>query len=563
MSSTPSVVLKPRRADAPLIAESTDWPSWTLTPRQLCDLELLMNGGFAPLTSFMGRQDYESVCARLRLTDGSLWPLPVVLDVPDDLAATLQGGATLALRDTEGTLLAALRVTDVWMPDRIAEAHAVYGTVSASHPGVDVLLNHTARWYVGGRLEEVQRPIHHDFQSLRLTPEEVRADFAARGWTRVVAFESRNPMTRAHDAIVRRVMRDVEAALLLHPVFGVRKPGDLDPYATARSFHTTIAHLPPGRARLALLPHAARLAGPREALLGALIRRNFGCTHFIVGRDHAGPGVGQDGGWFYDEYAACDLLETHRAELGIAVVPVPKYVYVKDLDRHIPRSEVVPGSTVLQMSHTDLRHRLEAGLDIPHWFMAGDIADQVRAAHPPRSERGLTIFFTGLSGAGKSTVASLLAVRLNETGERLVTLLDGDVVRRHLSSELGFSKEDRDLNIRRIGFVASEVARHRGIAICAPIAPYDQVRKEVRQMADAAGGFILVHLTTPLEVCEQRDPKGLYAKARAGLVSHFTGVSDPYEEPADAELKINTATTSAEAAVALILTFLRARGYLR
>jgi sulfate adenylyltransferase len=555
--------LKSQPADARPLNESSRWPSWTLTRRQLCDLELLMNGGFAPLSSFMTRADYESVCEQLHLANGALWPLPIVLDLPDELAGTLHQSSTLALRDGEGRLLAALHVSDVWAPDRIAEAQAVFGTVDPAHPGVDALLNQTNRWYVGGRLEALEAPTHHDFAALRMTPAALRADFAARGWTRVAAFESRNAMTRAHEAIARRVMRETEAALLLHPVFGARRRGDLEPYATVRSFQTALAHLPAGRARLALLPHAVRFAGPREALLGALVRRNFGCTHFVAGRDHAGPGVDRDGRPFYDEYAACELLDRYRSELGITIVPVPHYVYAKELDRHLPRADAPSGTTILELSFADLRHRLDAGLEIPDWFMARDIAAEIKAAHPPRWQQGLTVFFTGLSGAGKSTLSHMLAVRLQETGHRPVTELDGDVVRKHLSSELGFSREHRDLNIHRIGFVASEITKHRGIAICAPIAPYDRVRKAVRQMIEEVGGFVLVHLTTPLAVCEQRDTKGLYAKARAGLLPQFTGVSDPYEEPSDAELRIDTGTMTADAALDEILRFLRARGFVR
>jgi sulfate adenylyltransferase len=547
---------------AELKADSAHWVSWDLTPRQLCDLELLAVGGFSPLDGFMTRAPYESVCATMRLPDGTLWPIPITLDVTEAVAAKLSRGDRLALRDPEGVMLAALHVEDVWTPDPHLEAEAVYGTTSTEHPGVATLLQRTHPVRVGGRLEVLQTPTHYDFRALRLTPAELRAQFARDGWTRVVAFQTRNPMHRAHQELTLRAAREAGAKLLIHPVVGMTKPGDVDHYTRVRCYRSLLASYPPGTVRLSLLPLAMRMAGPREAVWHAIIRRNYGCTHFIVGRDHAGPGADSAGRPFYGPYDAQNLLRQHEKEIGIEMVPFRTMVYVADRDQYYPEDEVPKGSRVLNISGTELRRRLAQGGEIPSWFTFPAIAEELRRSHPPRARQGFTVFFTGLSGSGKSTIANVLLVRFLEMGGRPVTLLDGDLVRKHLSSELGFSKEHRDINIRRIGYVASEITKNGGIAICAPIAPYDSVRKEVRAMVEAGGGFILVHLATPLDTCEARDRKGLYAKARAGLVQQFTGISDPYEAPQDAEVEIDTSEVPPDQAAELIVSLLRERGYL-
>ncbi len=554
------LLVDPDRA-AELKLASRDWQSWDLTPRQLCDLELLLDGGFSPLGGFLTRQDYELVCAAMRLANGTLWPIPVVLDVPESVAGVLDAGASLALRDPEGLLLAALRVEDVWRPDREAEAHAVYGTTNREHPGVGHLLDRTHPWYVGGRLEGVQLPVHYDFRSLRLTPRELRAEFARLGWRRVVAFQTRNPLHRAHQELTLRAAKEAQANLLIHPVVGMTRPGDVDHYTRVRCYQAVLDRYPPHTVKLSLLPLAMRMAGPREALWHAIIRKNYGCTHFIVGRDHAGPGADSRGRPFYDPYAAQSRLREHEEELGVGMVPFRTMVYVEEMDAYVPEDAVPSGTRALTISGTELRHRLARGGDIPGWFTFPEVARELRRSQPPRYRQGFTVFFTGLSGAGKSTVANVLLTKLLEMGGRPVTILDGDIVRRHLSSELGFSKAHRDINIRRIGFVASEITKNGGIAICAPIAPYDSVRKEVRAMIEALGGFVLVHVATPLPVCEQRDRKGLYAKARAGLIKEFTGVSDPYEPPADADVVLDTTDTTPEEAAQEILLHLERLGY--
>ena len=551
-----------REEAAELKRESMEMLSWDLTPRQLCDLELLANGGFSPLTGFMDRTDYASVCSSLRLADGVLWPLPIALDVPEELASRIPSGGRLALRDPEGLMLAVLECTDVWKPDREAEAEQVYGTASEEHPGVDYLLNETRPWYVGGKIRAIQLPEHHDFLSLRLAPGELRWEFARLGWRRVMAFQTRNPMHRAHYELTLRAVREEEANLLIHPVAGLTRPGDIDHYARVRCYQKLLPHYPQHTARLALLPLAMRMAGPREALWHALIRRNYGCTHLIVGRDHAGPGSDSSGKAFYGPYDAQELLAEHREEIGVAVVPFKMMVYVPDRDAYEPLDRVPEGVRTLSLSGTELRERLADGREIPAWFTFPEVAEELRRHHPPRSRQGFTVFFTGLSGAGKSTIAKALQGKFLEMGGRPVTLLDGDIVRKNLSSELGFSKEHRDINIRRIGFVASEITKNRGIAICAPIAPYDSVRKQVRRMISPLGGMILVYVSTPLAVCERRDRKGLYAKARAGIIKEFTGISDPYEPPQDADVTMDTTDTMPEEATQQILLHLEREGYI-
>jgi sulfate adenylyltransferase len=557
-----NLIVAPERA-AELKSNSREWPSWDLTGRQICDLELLMNGGFSPLRGFMTRADYEGVCSSMHLANGVIWPMPITLDVTEDFAKTVKPGSTkIALRDPEGVMLAVLHVEEVWQPDRKAEAQSVFGSTSAAHPGVDYLLNKGNSWYIGGQVEGLQLPSRYDFKNLRLTPAELRNEFARMGWRRVVAFQTRNPMHRAHQELTFRAAKTVEANLLIHPSVGMTKPGDVDYFTRVRCYQLLLSKYPQGTVKLSLLPLAMRMGGPREAIRHALIRKNHGVTHFIVGRDHAGPGKDTDGKNFYGPYEAQELFKKHESEIGVTMVPFNMMVFLEDENKYVPDNEVKPGARVLNISGTELRSRLNEGRDIPGWFTYPEVVHELRRSYPPRHQQGVTIFFTGLSGSGKSTIANVLLTKFLEVGGRPVTLLDGDLVRKHLSSELGFSKEHRDINIRRIGYVASEITKNGGVAICAPIAPYDATRKAVRQMIEPNGGFILVHVATPVEVCEQRDRKGLYAKARAGILKEFTGISDPYEVPADADLVINTADLTAEEAAQEIILHLEQQGFI-
>ena len=556
-------LLLDREQAADTKAESRDFPSWDLTPRQICDLEMLLNGGFSPLTGFMNKADYESVCENMHLTNGTLWPMPITLDVTEAFAKNLKPGSTkIALRDAEGVMIAILHVEDVWQPDREAEAKSVFKTTSVVHPGVGYLMNRSNPWYVGGKLQGLQLPSHYDFKTLRLTPAELRDDFAKSGWRRIVAFQTRNPMHRAHVELTFRAAKQVEASLLIHPAVGMTRPGDVDYFTRVRCYQLLVGKYPAGTAKLSLAPFAMRMGGPRECIWHALIRKNYGCSHLIVGRDHAGPGKDSDGKPFYGPYDAQELFTKHQEEIGVTQVPFQMMVYLEDRDKYFPENEVPKEARVLNLSGTELRNRLNEGREIPSWFTFPEVATELRRSFPPRHKQGLTVFFSGLSGAGKSTIANVLMTKFLETGGRPVTLLDGDLVRKHLSSELGFSKEHRDINIRRIGYVASEITKNGGIAICAPIAPYDATRKDVRAMIEPVGGFSLVHLSPSVDVCEQRDRKGLYAKARAGILKEFTGISDPYEEPSDAEVRINTAELSPEEAAQEIILHLEREGFI-
>ena len=540
-----------------------DYVSWDLTDRQLCDLELILNGAFSPLEGFLTRAEYDGVVADMRLPSGVLWPIPIMLDVTEESADGLSEGDPVALRDAEGVLVATMRVTDIWTPDRAAEARLVFGTEDTLHPGVNTLLNGTNPVYVGGPVTGVEPPTHYDFKLLRDSPAELRGRFRKLGWRKVVAFQTRNPMHRAHFELTWRAARDTEANLLIQPVVGMTKPGDIDHYTRVRCYEHILEQYPEQTTTLSLLNLAMRMAGPREALWHAIIRKNYGCTHLIVGRDHAGPGANADGEPFYGPYDAQDLLKRHQDELDISMVPFQQMVYVEDKGEYVPVDETAPEQKILTITGTEFRRRLQEGADIPDWFSFPKVIAELRDSYPPRYEQGYTVFFTGLSGSGKSTIANALLVKLLEHGGRRVTLLDGDIVRKNLSSELGFSKEHRDLNILRIGYVASEITKNGGIAICAPIAPYAETRREVRETIEPLGGFIEIHVATPLEVCEARDRKGLYAKARAGLIEEFTGISDPYEEPENPELRIDTQSLSPDLAAHQILVKLESLGYIR
>jgi sulfate adenylyltransferase len=525
---------------------------------------MIINDGFAPLRGFLDKKDYEHVCKDMRLADGTLWPMPVTLDADEKIAKSLEQGDKVELRDQEGVVLAVLTVGDVWKPDKGKEANQVYKTNDTAHPAVDYLHNKAGDYYVGGELEAKELPTYYDFNEHRYTPKELKEHFKKMGWAKVVAFQTRNPMHRAHVELTLRATKDTQANLLIHPVVGMTKPGDVDHYTRVRVYQEVLKNYPQSTAMIALLPLAMRMGGPREALWHMIIRKNYGVTHFIVGRDHAGPGKNSKGEDFYGPYEAQKLAQRHAKEIGVEVVPFQMMVYVQELDKYMPIDDVPQDMEHSSISGTQLRALLNDGKPLPEWFTYQEVAKELQKTHKPRYEKGLTVFFTGLSGAGKSTIANALMVKLMELGKRSVTLLDGDVVRKHLSSELGFSKEHRDINVKRIGYVASEIAKHGGIALCAPIAPYDSVRKDVRDMVTGSGGgFILVHVATPLDECEKRDRKGLYKAARAGKIKEFTGISDPYEGPKDAEITLDTIKYNSEELANQVLLYLEREGYIK
>ncbi|PCJ75671.1 MAG: adenylyltransferase [Rhodobacteraceae bacterium] len=523
-----------------LKVEAGDLPSWDLTARQLCDLELLMNGGFNPLKGFLSQEDYDGVVKDMRLANGALWPMPINLDVSDVFAATVESGQDIALRDPEGVILAILSITDKWNPDKSVEAKGVFGTDDIAHPAVNYLHNTAGKTYLGGPITGIQAPVHYDYRGRRNTPNELRTFFRKMGWRRVVAFQTRNPLHRAHQELTFRAAKEAQANLLIHPVVGLTKPGDIDHFTRVRCYEAVLDKYPSSTTSLSLLNLAMRMGGPREAVWHGLIRANHGCTHFIVGRDHAGPGKNSDGNDFYGPYDAQELFRKHEDEIGVEMVDFKHMVYVQEKAQYEPIDEVDKSLTILNISGTELRRRLMEGLDIPDWFSFPNVVTELRRTRPAKSKQGFTLFFTGLSGSGKSTIANAVMVKMMEMGGRPVTLLDGDVVRKNLSSELGFSKKHRDLNIRRIGYVASEITKNGGIAICAPIAPYTATRRAVREEIESFGTFIEVHVSTSLEECERRDRKGLYKLAREGKIKEFTGISDPYEAPTKAELVVDT-----------------------
>jgi len=542
-----------------LRARAAGLPRVQLSLRNVCDLELLSTGAFSPLERFMGRADYLRVLEEMRLASGALFPLPVTLGAGRDAGVVLD--AEVALADAYGNILAVMRVEEIYEWDREREARLAYGTNDTRHPTV-AEMNSWGELYISGRLRVLALPKYYDFRPLRLGPAEVRERLAALGLPNVVAFQTRNPLHRAHEELTVRAARAVDGALLLHPTVGLTKPGDIDHYTRVRSYKVLAErYYDPRRALLALLPLAMRMAGPREALWHALIRRNYGANHFIVGRDHASPGLDSRGRPFYGPYDAQELVARHGAELGVTPLTFSEMVYLPDEGRYEESTSVRPGARTDSISGTQVREQyLERGRALPRWFTRPEVASVLAQAHPPRHRRGFCLWFTGLSGAGKSTTAEILTVKLLEHG-RQVTVLDGDVVRTHLSKGLGFSKEDRDTNIRRIGFVAAEIARHGGGVICAAVSPYRSTRNECRAMF-GPDRFVEIFVDTPLEVCEARDAKGMYQQARAGLIKNFTGIDDPYEEPLSPEIRIDAVGRPAEENAELILSYLVEQGFI-
>ena len=536
---------------------------WDLTARQICDLELLMNGAFNPLKGFLGRDDYNNVLDHLRLKDGTLWPIPITLDVSELFAETIKIGDSIALCDQEGVILAKMEISDKWTPDKSYEAKKVFGTVDDFHPGVDYLINNSGNIYLGGAIKGIEAPNHYDFRDRRNTPNELRSHFAKIGWKKIVAFQTRNPLHRAHQELTFLAAKEVEANLLIHPVVGLTKPGDIDHFTRVRCYEAVLNHYPTSTTSLSLLNLAMRMAGPREALWHGLIRKNYGCTHFIVGRDHAGPGKNKVGEDFYGPYEAQELFNLYATEMGIEMVDFKHMVYVENRAQYEQIDIINKDDKILTISGTEMRRRLREGLDIPDWFSYPEVVKELRKSHPPKNKQGFTVFFTGLSGSGKSTIANALMIKLMELGGRPVTLLDGDVVRQNLSSELGFSKEHRDINIRRIGYVASEITKNGGIALCAPIAPYEKTRKSVRNEIEHYGAFIEVYVATTVEECERRDRKGLYKLAREGKIREFTGISDPYNVPVNPELVLETEQFEVDECAQKIILKLESMGLIK
>jgi sulfate adenylyltransferase len=551
-------LLATERERAELAREVTHLPSLQLSPRSLCDLELMAVGGFSPVARFMGQLDYISVLERMRLADGTLFPIPITLPVADPSEWERR---RIALRSPSNHLIAIMDVEEVYEREAEMEARQVCGTTSEDHSLVSEMAS-WGKYYLSGPLTVLELPRHYDFPEYRRTPAQVRRLFGSMGNRNVVAFQTRNPMHRAHEELTKRAASEREANLLIHPVVGVTRPGDVDHLTRALTYKILFErHYDPAHTVLSLLPLAMRMAGPREALWHAIIRRNFGANHFIIGRDHASPGGDSKGRHFYEPDAASQMVSEHSAEVGVAVVPFNEMVYVPDQDRYEEKTRVPIGVSTVSISGTKIRTQyLSKGVPLPSWIFRPEAASILERAFPPKNRQGICIWFTGLPCSGKSTISEILGTLLMENGRR-VTMLDGDVVRTHLSRGLGFSREDRETNLRRIGFVASEIVRHGGVVVCAVVSPFDSTRHQIRNMV-GGDNFLLAYVNTPAEVCENRDVKGFYAKARAGELKHFTGVDDPYEAPQDADLVLETLGSTPEDNARKVVDLLRERGFI-
>ena len=544
--------------------ESESYPAITLTQRQHCDLELLVTGALSPLTGFMNQQEYESVVENTALLDGTVWPLPYYLDLTEEQAAGINVGDKVALHDMEGFMPAVITVESKWQPDKSKEAENIYGTLDTEHPAVDYLMNSVGKTCIGGKVDAVQLPSYYDFQALRFTPKELRQHFDKLGWRSIVAFHTSKPMHAVHYEMTMRASKQANAHILIHPVVGMAKPGDLHYYSRVHCYEAILKQYPKSLVSLALIPMAMRMAGPREALMNAIIRQNYGCTHYIVGTEHAGPpNVRDSGKRFYVTGASQQYLKQFENDIEIKIINIEELCYDESKEKFVTRTgNDQPLCSSESFSNSLILNSLLKQEEIPEWVTFPEVLHALQQSYPPRSKQGLTLFFTGLSGSGKSTLARIIYAKFIEEGKRPVTLLDGDVVRLNLSSELGFSKKDRNTNIRRIGYVASEITKNRGVAICAPIAPYKEIRREVRDKIEEYGSFIEIHVSTSLEECESRDRKGLYAKARKGIIPEFTGISDPYDIPEKPEIRIDTVDVSPVQAAQDIYLYLIREGYI-
>ncbi len=532
-----------------------------ISHRSVCDLELLAVGAFSPLDRFMGREDYLSVVESMRLRDGTLFPIPITLPVDKDIALSLKEGEEIVLRDPKNMPLAVMVVEEVYKWDLEKEAKEVLNTTDPRHPLVAEM--HTwGEYYISGELKVLQLPKHYDFPEYRKTPEQVRDELKKLGYEKVVAFQTRNPMHRVHEELTKRARERINGALLIHPAVGMTKPGDVDTFTRMRIYKVLYEkYYDKSNTVLAFIPLAMRMAGPREAIWHGIIRKNYGATHFIVGRDHAGPGRDSKGKPFYGPYEAQELFAEYEDEIGVKMVPFEELVYAPELDSYVEKSHAEKkGLKYISLSGTQVREDyIKNGKKLPEWFTRPEVAEILLETHLPKHKQGFCIWLTGLPCSGKSTIAEILSVMLQARG-RKVTLLDGDVVRTHLSKGLGFSKEDRITNILRVGFVASEIVKHNGVVICALVSPYRSARNQVRNMIEE-GKFIEVFVDAPVEVCEKRDVKSMYKKAKKGLIKGFTGVDDPYERPESPEIHIDTTLLSPEASARRILEYLIKEGF--
>jgi sulfate adenylyltransferase len=564
--------LVPAAETAAFAARAAALAPLPLDAREQADLELIAIGAASPLTGFLGKADYDSVLERLRLADGTVWPLPFTLAVADDIDVKV--GEERALVDASGRTWGTIQVTEIFTRDPKAESRAVYGTDDPAHPGVAYLLARPTR-LVAGPVRVLPLPADLPFAQYRFTPRQLRERIASLGWKRVAGFQTRNPIHRAHEHLTKLAL-EVSDGLVIHPLVGETKQDDVPAAVRFKAYEALVAkYYPKDRTVLAAFPAAMRYAGPREALFHAIARKNYGITQLIVGRDHAGVGK------YYEPLAAQRIFDRFEPnEIGVTPLRLDPTFYCRACGT-LASSKSCPhdASSRLELSGSKVREILRSGGHLPEEFTRPEVAEVLRAAYIEASgvlaseagnaspagvpavakDRGFILWFTGLSGAGKSTLAEALRPRLEKT--RRVEILDGDEVRTHLSKGLGFSKEDRDINIRRIGFVARLLARNGVVAIGAAISPYAAVRDELRAAAEKDGvAFIEVHAHATIDALAARDVKGLYKKALAGEIGNFTGVSDPYEPPANPEVQVRSDQESIEESLARILGVLAARG---
>lgn len=545
-----------------LLKEASILTKIVLSHRQLCDIELILNGGFAPLKGFMNKEEYDGVVLDMRLPSGSLFPIPITLDISELQANSFSLGDRVSLLDDEGNTVAIMTLESIWKPDKELEAKMVFKTLDRYHPAVAYLMEQAGTYYMGGRLQGLKLPPHYDYQELRKTPFQLRKFFREQNFQSVVGFQTRNPLHRSHFEMIRRAAESTKGIVLLHPSVGMTKPGDIDHFTRVKCYLSLIQEFKNSEAYLSLLPLAMRMGGPREAIWHAIIRRNYGCTHFIIGRDHAGPGNGSDGKPFYGDYEAQELALQYEKELGIKLLTFKQIVYVAEIQEYMQEHEVENGKIIWNISGTELRRRLMNGEEIPEWFSFPKVIKILQTTYKPRQHLGFTILFTGLSGSGKSTLANALLEKLMELTSRSITLLDGDEIRKVLSTELTFSREHRKLNVQRVGYVASEISKAGGIAIMALIAPYEEDRKWVKKIVTQRGGFVEIYMSTPLETCAKRDRKGLYKKAREGILKGFTGIDDPYEAPSSPDLELDATNLSVEECLDMLINTIKMHGYL-
>lgn len=527
-----------------------------LNSRQLCDFELIVNDAFYPLTGFMKENDYNSCVRTMRLQDGTLWSMPITLFINQQQRDEFISLDHVVLKHESGLILGVMDIRapgSIYKPNIALECRNVYGTDDDNHPYVNIqneYLKNGYCYYIGGTIVEYKLPPHYDFVELRCTPKETKSCFEKSRWGSVIGFQTRNPMHRSHYELTQYALKVAGegSKLLLHPVVGITQDCDVNYHTRVKCYKQLMKYYGENVAQLCLLPLSMRMAGPREAVWHAQIRKNYGCTHFVVGRDHAGPScTKKDGSRFYGPYDAQDLLMQYATEIEIIPIISKLIVYaIPRLEKNLLKGAYMEidnvdkkENVVMEISGSKQREMLRKGKDIPLWFSFPEIANILKKSYKPLHEQGFTLYFIGLSGSGKSTISNFVMARLFEFTDRKVTYLDGDVVRQNLSKGLGFSKEDRSTNVRRIGFLCSEITKHGGIAIAANIAPYNEDRLFNRRLISEHGNYIEVFVNTPLEECERRDVKGLYKLARQGVIKQFTGISDPFEIPQDCDIVLN------------------------